>query len=58
MKNQRLNVRNSSHSQSVFEHDGWKSSNLANEPEPVPHSLHYQKEKSGTQLNEKPLFCF
>jgi len=28
------------------------------EAELVPRSLQYHKAKSGTQINEKPLFCF
>ena len=35
-----------------------KLSNFMREAELVPRSLKYHKAKSGTQMNEKPLFCF
>ncbi len=37
---------------------GLNLSNYAREAELAPRSLQYHKAKSGTQINEKPLFCF
>ena len=39
-------------------HRGLNLSNFALEAELVPRSLQYHKAKSGSQINEKPLFCF